>query len=132
MPVLVDTNVILDIAYDDATWADWSEGQLELQRQRGLIVNPMVYSELCAGAESVREVNEILSRLGLTLQELPKTALFLAAKAFLLYRRQGGSKTSPLPDFFIGAHAQASGFALLTRDSGRYKSYFPAVALVTP
>jgi len=132
VPILVDTNVILDIAHDDATWADWSERQLELQRPQGLVINPMIFSELCAGAESVQEVDELLAKLGLTLQELPKSALFLAAKAFLAYRRKGGSKTAPLPDFFIGAHAQATGFPLLTRDSGRYKTYYPSVALVTP
>lgn len=132
MSILVDSNVVLDIVNDDPMWADWSDGQITRLQTTGLLVNPVIYSELCAGSDTASEVDEILNHLKLDYQELSHQALFLAAKAFLKYRRRGGTKTSPLPDFFIGAHAEASGVPILTRDPGRYKTYFPGVPLICP
>ena len=132
MPVLVDSNVVLYIVNDDLVWADWSDGQMTRLQPTGLLVNPMIYAELCAGSETASEVDGILDQLKLEYQELSREALFLAAKAFLKYRKQGGTKTAALPDFFIGAHAAVLGIPILTRDPGRYKTYFPGVPLICP
>jgi hypothetical protein len=131
MPVLVDTNVISDVIHHDPVWAPWSSAQL-IQNAGDLVVNPIVFAELCCRATSASEVDHILRTLRLKHEELSQDALFLAAQAFIAYRRQGGSKSAPLPDFFIGAHAQATGYALLTRDKGRYQTYFPTVTLICP
>jgi len=131
MPVLVDTNVIVDVFYQDPVWENWSKTQMT--RYAGdLLINPMVYSELCYRALSAAEVDECLTILGFRYEELPKPALYLAAKAYRAYRQRGGVKTSPLPDFFIGAHAAAAGHTLLTRDRARYETYFPNVPLICP
>lgn len=132
MATLVDSNVVLDIVNDDPVWADWSDAQVSRLQATGLLVNPMIYSELCAGSATASEVDGILNQLKLDYQELSREALFLAAKAFLQYRKRGGTKSAPLPDFFIGAHAKAMGIPILTRDPGRYKTYFPGVALICP
>ena len=132
MPVLVDSNVVLDIVNDDPVWADWSDGQVTRLQPTGLLINPMIYSELCAGSDTASEVDGILNQLKLDYQELSREALFLASKAFLQYRKRGGIKTAPLPDFFIGAHAEVSGIPILTRDPGRYRTYFPGVPLICP
>jgi len=131
MPILVDTNVISDVIHQDPVWAPWSSAQL-LQSAGDLVVNPMVFAELCCRAASAAEVDHIIRTLGLKHEELSQDTLFLAAQAFVAYRRQGGSRTSPLPDFFIGAHAQAAGHTLLTRDKSRYQTYFPTVTLICP
>ena len=96
------------------------------------MINPLIYTELCTSASTTEDVNRVLTGLKLELRELTREALFLTAKAFFKYRRQGGTKTAPLPDFFIGAHAQVLGIAILTRDVGRYNSYFPSVPLICP
>ena len=132
MPILVDSNVILDVVSRDAQWEAWSSQALEQQAGRGLVINAIIYAELCTNAGSPEEVDALLEVLQLTLAEIPREALFLAAKAHLAYRRQGGTRTTGLPDFFIGAHAQAAGFSILTRDKGRYGTYFPGVALICP
>jgi len=132
MPVLVDSNVILDITNDDPVWADWSDEHLTKSQKGGLMVNPVIYAELCVGAGKAFEVDGLLSDLKMEYRELPREALFLASKAFLHYRRRGGTKASPLPDFFIGAHAEVLGIAILTRDQSRYKTYFPRVRLICP
>jgi predicted nucleic acid-binding protein len=132
VPVLVDSNVILDITNDDPVWADWSDLQITKYQASGLFVNAPIYSELCAGAVSTSEVDIVLANLKLEYFELPRQALFYAAKTFLKYRRQGGTKTAPLPDFFIGAHAATLGIPLLTRDRGRYLTYFPELTLICP
>ena len=132
MRVLVDSNVILDIVNDDPIWGDWSDGQVTLLQPAGLLINPMIYSELCARSNSTSEVDALMIQLKLEFLELSREALFLAAKAFLIYRQRGGTKTAPLPDFFIGAHAEAMGIPILTRDSARYKTYFPSVRLICP
>lgn len=132
MPILVDSNVILDIVQEDPVWGDWSDTELSRHQQAGLIVNSMIYAELCAGAATPSVVDAVLNKLKLEYQELSREALFLAAKTHLVYRRRDGSKTIGLPDFFIGAHAQVLGIAILTRDQGRYKTYFPDVPLICP
>ena len=131
--LLVDTNILIDLVTEDAQWADWSERQLERFALRArLIVNPVVYAELSIGFRTIEEVDRILDATGVEREEIPRLALFLAGKAFQTYRARGGSKTGVLPDFFIGAHAVAEGISLLTRDTRRYRSYFPTVSLITP
>lgn len=132
MPFLVDTNLILDVATDDPVWGEWSDAQLTKHQKRGLFINPVIYAELCTGADESSEVDALLKELKLEWRELTRGALFLAAKAFLQYRRRGGTKTSPLPDFFIGAQAESLGMAIITRDPARYGTYFPKVKLIAP
>ena len=129
--ILVDTNVLLDLTEKDDQWADWSQDQMNLYVGR-LVVNPIIYSELCYEAGRVEDVDAVLITLGVGFEELPRQALFLASQAFRSYRQRGGNKTSPLPDFFIGAHAAALGIPILTRDIARYRSYFPEVELICP
>ena len=132
MPVLVDTNIILDVITDDADWADWSLSQLEENESRGLAINPAIYAELCYGFASPTAVDELLKQFGLAYQEIPRLGLFKAAKAYEQYRQRGGSRTNVLPDFFVGGHAEATGLHLLTRDTARFRTYFPSVTLVCP
>jgi len=132
MPVLIDSNIVLDVVTDDPVWADWSDEAITRHQAGGLIVNPIIYAELCTGAASASEVDELLESLKLGFQEIPREGLFLSAKAFLQYRRQGGTKTSTLPDFLIGGHAEALGIPILTRDTARYQTYFPKVKLISP
>lgn len=129
--VLVDTNVILDVADADARWMEWSKREMN-RFPDGLAINPLVYSELCYHAADRDGVEAMLATLGLQYLELPRDALFLAAQAFRAYRQRGGAKTSPLADFFIGAHAEAAGLSILTRDVARYQTYFPSVPLICP
>lgn len=129
--IIVDTNVILDVTGADPVWLEWSQDQMSRFPGR-LIVNPLVYTELCYQADGIDEVDATLEYLGLIYQELPREALLLAARAFKAYRQQGGNRTSPLADFYIGAHAQASGLPILTRDKARYQTYFPGVLLICP
>lgn len=131
MPVLVDTNVIADVLHGDPVWADWSQAQLT--RHAGdLLINPMVYAELCYRATSPDEVEQVITSLGLQYTEMPRAALFIAAQAYRVYRQRSGTKSAPLPDFFIGAHAEAAKLTVLTRDRSRYTTYFADVALISP
>jgi len=131
--LLVDTNVLVDVLEDDPTWADWSVRQLRAQSQvHDLIINPVIYSELSLAFDSVKALDEAIEGMGLTFQELPRPALFLAGRAFVKYRREGGTKSNVLPDFFIGAHAAVLSCGILTRDGRRYRNYFPRVALIVP
>lgn len=131
--ILVDTNVLLDVVGDDATCGDWSEQQLEAWSLRGpLLINPIIYAELSMAFARIEEVEAVLEDGGIRVEGLPREALFLAGKAFLRYRRGKGSKVNVLPDFLIGAHAAVAGVPILTRDVGRYRTYFPTVELVTP
>lgn len=131
--ILVDTNVLVDVLEDDPAWADWSIDQLRAQSKvHRLIINPIVYSELSLTFSTVESLDRVVADLGLALIELPRPALFLAGKAFVRYRRQGGKAGNVLPDFFIGAHAAVSEVPLLTRDTRRYTSYFPSVTLIAP
>ncbi len=130
---LVDTNVLLDIATDDPRWADWSIRQLEAAATRGpLIVNEISYAELSVRFARIEEVDRFLAGGDFVLQATPREALFLAGKAFQSYRARGGARTGVLPDFLIGAHAAVQELPLLTRDVGRYRGYFPTVALIVP
>jgi predicted nucleic acid-binding protein len=131
--MLVDTNVLLDVLEDDPAWADWSVRQLRAQAQvHELLINPVIYSELSLAFDSVKAVDEAVEEMGLNYQELPRPALFLAGRAFVKYRREGGTKANVLPDFFIGAHAAVLSCGILTRDGRRYRRHFPRVALVMP
>lgn len=131
--ILVDTNVVVDVLEDDPDWADWSIGQLrELSKIHDLAINPVIYSELSLTFERVEDLDSTLGELELKFLEIPRAALFLAGKAFVRYRRQGGKKNNVLADFFIGAHAAVAGCPVLTRDSRRYRGYFPSVELVLP
>lgn len=128
---MVDTNVLLDVIEQDERWASWSMDQMERHATR-LVVNPLIYTELCYEAGDADDVDSILVSLGLRYEDLPRRALFLAAQAFRTYRERGGTKSVPLPDFFIGAHAAALALPILTRDVARYQTYFPQVALICP
>jgi len=131
--VLVDSNVILDVVEHDPQWCEWSLSALEKYGESNqLIINPMIYAEVSIGFELIEEVEHALSKGGFTMAPIPKEALFLAGKAFLRYRRTQGTKVSPLPNFFIGAHAAVANITLLTRDTKRIKHYFPSVDLVSP
>ncbi len=133
MTTLVDTNVLLDLVTDDPAWADWSVSQLELAALHGpLVINDVIYAELAVRYGQRADLDVFLDEAGIDLMPIPREALFLAGKAFLTYRKSAGTKTGVLPDFFIGAHAQVDSLLLLTRDRGRYGTYFPAVQLVTP
>lgn len=131
--VLVDSNVILDIFLDDPVWADWSEAILgEYGVTSTLNINPIVYSEVSIGFECIEDLESAIKKGGFQMLEFPKEALFLAGKAFLKYRRAKGTKRSPLPDFYIGAQAAVLGMNLITRDTARYRTYFPTVKLISP
>jgi predicted nucleic acid-binding protein len=131
--MLVDTNILVDVLENDPDWADWSVAQLQAQSKvHKLVINPIIYSELSLTFSSAEELDEVLDGMKLPVLEMPKPALFLAGKAFVQYRRSGGAKNNVLGDFFIGAHAAVSDLPLLTRDTRRYKNYFPSVKLVTP
>jgi predicted nucleic acid-binding protein len=131
--VLVDTNVILDVVQDDVVWAEWSQGQLDAWAARDeLGINAVIYAELSIAYVRIEELEDTVDTAGLRFLEIPREALFLAGKAFLAYRKQGGTRTGVLPDFFIGAHAAVAGLPLLTRETARYRTYFPGVALITP
>jgi len=131
--MLVDTNVLVDVLENDPDWADWSVAQLRAQAQiHRLVINPVIYAELSLAFSTVEGLDEALAALQIPVIEIPKPALFLAGKAFVKYRRQGGTKTNVLADFFIGAHAAVAGLPVLTRDVRRYAGYFPTVALMAP
>jgi predicted nucleic acid-binding protein len=131
--LLVDSNVILDILLDDPVWAEWSERTLSRYGETcDLLINPIVYTELSIGFKRIEELEEAIAIADFQMLEIPKEALFLAGKAFLQYRRNKGTKSSPLPDFFIGAHAAVLHVDLITRDVARYRTYFPTVNLISP
>lgn len=131
--ILVDSNILLDIATSDPTWLEWSSQALEdAANEAPLMINALIYSEVSIGYKKIEELEVALPATVFRREPLPYEAAFLAGKAFLKYRRRGGEKSSPLPDFYIGAHAAISGFKLLTRDARRYRSYFPNVVLIAP
>lgn len=131
--ILVDSNVILDVVTEDTTWFEWSSGQLaRLAEDHVLVINPIVYSEVSVGFERIEDVDSALPADSFRREALPWEAAFLAAKCFVRYRRAGGRKRSPLPDFYVGAHAAVRGLPLLTRDARRYRTYFPRLTVVAP
>jgi len=131
--VLVDSNIILDILLDDPKWADWSEAALaDASQNSTLYINQIIYAEVSIAFEKIEELESAIHNGGFQLLEIPKEALFLAGKAYLRYRRGRGTKRSPLPDFYIGAQAAILGMDLITRDEGRYRTYFPTVRIICP
>jgi predicted nucleic acid-binding protein len=131
--VLVDANVLLDIMSEDERWCAWSTEALArvADRQR-LVINPIVYAEVSIRYSRIEDLDAALPRDMFEREAIPYEAAFLAGKAFVAYRRRGGSRQSPLPDFFIGAHAAVAGYALMTRDAARYRTYFPKLPLIAP
>jgi predicted nucleic acid-binding protein len=131
--LLVDSNIILDLFLDDPVWADWSEVALSGYAVRTpLFINPVIYSEISIGFNKIEELEAALSKSGLQMMDIHREALFLAGKAFLSFRKHKGEKRSPLPDFFIGAHAAVSSLDLITRDKNRYQTYFPTLRTIAP
>ena len=132
-PVLVDASVILDVATQDPVWAERSGVLLARTAEScQLVINPIIFAEVSVGYERVEDLEAALPSDLFRREDLPWEAAFLAGKCFLAYRRRGGSKTSTLPDFYIGAHAALAGYRLLTRDAARYRTYFPGLDLLTP
>ena len=133
MTCLIDTNVIVDVITNDPTWADWSEQQLEIAARRGsLVVNDIVYAELCGRFASYQEADATPATLNLRLATLTKPALFAAGQAHRRYRARGGPRESILPDLLIGAHAAVEGWTLISRDPRRYRTDFPRLQVVSP
>jgi predicted nucleic acid-binding protein len=132
-PVLVDSNVILDSINSDLSWYEWSSDALSSAARRSvLVINPLIYAEVSVSFDSVEAVEYAIPMELYRRDDLPYAAAFLAGKAFLQYRRRGGERRAPLPDFYIGAHAAIAGFKLLTRDARRFRTYFPTVELIAP
>jgi predicted nucleic acid-binding protein len=130
--VLVDSNVILDIFTADPAWSEWSSRALrDAADNNRVVINPIVYSEISVRFSRIEDIDAALPSV-LEREPIPYEAAFLAGKVFSTYRRRSGNKTTPLPDFFIGAHAAVSGYALLTRDTARYRTYFPSLKLIAP
>ncbi|MGH2856419.1 MAG: type II toxin-antitoxin system VapC family toxin [Solirubrobacteraceae bacterium] len=132
MTTLIDTSVLLDIVAP-SQWRAWSERELIAASERGpLAINQIISAELAAGFASKGTLERSLQGVGLRRLNLPWAAAWLASQAFIAYRRGGGTRAAPLPDFFVGAHAEAAGLALLTRDPARIRTYFPAVEVIAP
>lgn len=133
MTILVDSNVLLDVATEDDRWGEWSSNALaEAAETSSLAINAIVYAEVSVRYDTIEELEAVLPRDVFRREALPYEAAFLAGKAFLGYRRRGGGRSAPLADFFIGAHAAVAGHQLLTRDPRRYRAYFPTVQLIAP
>ena len=132
-PVLVDSNVLLDVATRDLKWFEWSAAALsDLANERILVINPIIYAEVSVGYQRIEDLDNVLSPDLFRRDNLPFEAGFLAGKAFMRYRKGGGAKGAPLPDFYIGAHAAIAGFDIVTRDVTRFRTYFPTVRLIAP
>jgi len=130
---LIDTNVLLDIATADPVWLQWSKKQFHLAASHGpILINPIIYAELAPAFQSSADLDQWLDPAIFQRVPLPFGAGWGAAQAFLIYKRAGGTKTSPLPDFYIGAHAEVEKLTLITRDANRYRTYFPRVVLISP
>jgi predicted nucleic acid-binding protein len=131
--LLVDTNIVLDVVTNDPKWAAWSQGQLDAAAlTQTIAINDVIYAELSLAFERIEQLDAMIAKAGFRHEPIPRESLFLAAKAFLIYRRKGGAKGGVLPDFFIGAHAAVLDAPLLTRDTSRYKTYFPRLKLIAP
>ena len=131
--ILADTCVLLDVVQDDPHWGEWSQTQLEHAAQHGgIMINPVVYAEFSVWYEDIDRVEQALSAFRAEFEALPREALFLAGKAFRQYQLRQGTRTNVLPDFFIGAHAAVCEIPILTRDTSRFRTYFPNVALLAP
>lgn len=133
MAVLVDSNVILDVATNDPVWGAWSADALARAADTSvLVINPVVFAEVSVGFDRVEDLEDALPSELYRRDPLPYEAAFLAGRSFLAYRKRGGRRVTPLPDFYIGAHAAVAGHRLLTRDARRYRSYFPRLVLIAP
>ena len=131
--IIVDANVLIDVATDDPVWADWSQGRLDLAADEDQIaINEVVYAELSVRYSRMAEIDAMLREFQIELAPTPREALFLAGKAYQSYRAAGGTRTGVLPDFFIGAHALVAKAPLITRDVPRYRTYFPGIHLIAP
>ncbi len=131
--VFVDSCVLLDLFTNDPNWGDWSVSILEQYSQTNtLYINSIVYTEVSMDFKNIEEVESAISDLDIKVLEIPREALFLAGKTYIEYRKNKGIKHSPLPDFFIGAHALVASFELITRDLGKYSTYFPKLKLIHP
>jgi predicted nucleic acid-binding protein len=130
---LIDSCVLLDVITGDQHWADWSAEQIAAAMDGGrVVINPLIYAEVSVGYQAVEELDELLPASDYEREPLPYLAGFAAGKAFVQYRRGGGDKRSPMPDFYIGAHAAIAGYRLLTRDVRRYRTYFPTISIIAP
>ena len=130
---LVDSDVLLDVVTDDPQWGEWSASLLASALDAGgVVINPIVYAEVSVGFDRIEDLDDALPAAHFVREPLPYTAGFVAGKAFLAYRRQGGSRPTTLPGFYIGAHAAVRGYRLLTRDAARYRTYFPRVEVIAP
>lgn len=130
---LIDTNVLFDFLSRDAEWSDWAAWRIEEAANQGPVaVNAIVYAELSVRYDRIEDVEAALPAEYFVRAPIPMEAAFLAAKCFARYRRRGGVRSSPLPDFFIGAHAAVAGMSLLTRDPRRYRTYFPKLTIIAP
>lgn len=133
MPALVDSCVLLDIFTQDEDWFDWSSQAVAHAANSGtLLLNPVIYAEISVGFLRIEELEDLLPADIFEYSALPREAAFLAGKRFVDYRRRGGQKPSPLPDFLIGAHAAVAGLDLITRDARRFRTYYPSVNLICP
>jgi predicted nucleic acid-binding protein len=133
MAILVDSNVLLDIFTKDPVWFQWSSDALASRESSdNFVINPVIYSEVSIGFQRMSDLEAVLPLERFRREKLPWEAAFLAGKCFLEYRRRGGAKRSPLPDFFIGAHASVMNWFLMTRDAARYRTYFPELMLISP
>jgi predicted nucleic acid-binding protein len=131
--ILVDSCIITDLGDPDSEWFEWSASTLErLDEDNRFVINPVIYTECSVAYETIEEVESLFSTLSFDYLDIPREALFLAGRAFIRYRRRGGSKNNVLPDFFIGAHAAVDNYPIVTRDKGRFSSYFPTVNLHMP
>ena len=130
---MVDSNVLIDVMSDDRTWSGWSAKALaDAGDASRLVINPVIYGEVSVGFARIEELEDALPTELFDRESIPFEAAFLAGKAFVAYRQRGGVRISPLPDFFIGAHAAIMGYQLLTRDARRYRTYFPKLKLISP
>ena len=131
--ILIDSCIVTDLADPESAWFEWSTSTLErLDQSNTMVINPIIYAECSVGFERIEEVEALFASLGFAMKSIPNEALFLAGKAFLQYKKRKGEKGNVLPDFFIGAHAAVSGYALVSRDKGRFSTYFPSVELIIP
>ena len=131
--ILIDSNVLLDLMTEDARWFSWSAEVVErVADQFRLVLNPIIYAEVSIRYSRIEDLEAALPKAMFDREAIPYEAAFLAGKSFVAYRQRGGTKRSPLPDFFIGAHAAIAGYQLLTRDAARYRTYFPKLRLIAP
>ena len=133
MATLVDSNVLIDVATGGSEWADWSAAMIARVSEQGrVLINPIIYAEVSLAFDRIEHLDEAIPVEYFAREDLPWEAAFLAAQTFLEYRRAGGARRAPLPDFYIGAHAAIAGYTLLTRDARRYRTYFPKLPIISP